>query len=155
MKILFLHGYGSDPNGIRPTFLRESGYEVIHPALPDDDFDGSLRIAQAAFDEGNPDVVIGSSRGGAVAMNLDSADVPMILIAPSWKKRGTVRRAKPGTRILHSEHDEVVPVEDSRELVRESGLPEEHLVVVGENHKMTDEAAFGALLELIERVARS
>ena len=33
MKILFLHGFGSDPNGIRPTFLEESGYEVIHPAL--------------------------------------------------------------------------------------------------------------------------
>jgi hypothetical protein len=154
MKILFLHGYGSDPNGIRPTFLRESGYEVIHPALPDDDFDGSLRIAQAAFDEGRPDVVIGSSRGGGVAMNLDTADVPMILIAPSWKKRGTVHKVKPGTRILHSAKDEVVPINGSRELLRESGLPKDHLVVAGENHKMTDEAAFAALLELIERVGK-
>ncbi len=154
MKILFLHGYGSDPNGVRPAFLKGSGYEVIHPALPDDDFDGSLRIAQAAFDEGRPDVVIGSSRGGAVAMNIDTADAPMILIAPSWKRWGTVRRAKPGTMILHSEHDEVVPIDGSRELLRQSGVPEDHLVVAGENHKMTDEAAFEALLELIERVAK-
>ena len=29
MKILFLHGYGSDPNGIRPTFLKENGYEAV------------------------------------------------------------------------------------------------------------------------------
>jgi hypothetical protein len=154
MKILFLHGYGSDPNGIRPTFLKQSGYEVIHPALPDDDFDGSLRIAQAAFDESRPDVVIGSSRGGAVAMNLDTADVPTILIAPSWKRWGTVRRVKPGTRILHSAQDEVVPINGSQELLRESGLPEDHLVVAGENHKMTDQAAFAVLLELIERVGK-
>ena len=46
MKILFLHGYGSEPNGIRPTVLKESGYEVAHPALPDDDFQESLRIAR-------------------------------------------------------------------------------------------------------------
>ena len=155
MKILFLHGYGADPNGVRPTFLQQSGYEVIHPALPDDDFEGSLRIAQTAFDQGQPEVVIGSSRGGGVAINLATGDVPMILIAPSWKRWGTVRQAKPGTLILHSELDEVVPIEGSRELVRQSGLPEDHLVLAGENHKMTDEAAFAALVGLIERVGKS
>ena len=155
MKILFLHGHGADPNGIRPTFLKQCGYEVIHPALPDDDFERSLRIAQAAFDEGRPDLVIGSSRGGGAAMNIDTADVPMILIAPSWKRWGTVRKAKPGTMILHSEHDEVVPIEGSRQLLRQSRLPDDHLVVAGENHKMTDQAAFAALRELIERVAGS
>ena len=56
------------------TYLKEHGQEVINPALPDEDFDEFLRIAQAEFDQNEPDVIVGSSRGGAVAMNIDSKD---------------------------------------------------------------------------------
>jgi alpha-beta hydrolase superfamily lysophospholipase len=155
MKVLFLHGYGSDPNGIRPTFLRERGYEVVHPALPDDDFQASLQIAQQSFDHAQPDVVLGSSRGGAVAMNISTTDVPLVLIAPAWRKWGTATSVKPRTIILHSDLDEVVPIQDSRELLSRSGLSEDHLVVVGENHRMVNKAAFEALLKAIQRLGTS
>ncbi len=68
MKILFLHGWQSTPGGRKPTYLKDHGHEVLNPALPDDDFDAAVRIAQAEFDQGQPDVVVGSSRGGAAAM---------------------------------------------------------------------------------------
>ena len=154
MKVLFLHGFGSDPNGIRPTFLRQSGYEVIHPALPDHDFEESVRIAQEAFDRGKPEVVVGSSRGGAVAMNMDTGDVPLILIAPAWKSWAAPAQAKCPSAILHSAYDDVVPIDDSRELLRRSGLPEDHLVIVGRDHRMVDDEAFAALVETIERVGK-
>jgi len=154
MKILFLHGYGSDPNGIRPMYLKESGYEVIHPALPDEDFDESLRIAQKAFDHEQPDVVVGSSRGGAVAMNIDTGNTPLVLIAPAWKTRGPVTTVKAAVTILHSANDDVVPIENSRQLLNNSGLPEDRLVVVGEDHRMTDKAAFGALLDAVSPHSR-
>ena len=35
-----------------------------------------LGVAQAEFDQHQPDVVVGSSRGGAVAVNIDSGDTP-------------------------------------------------------------------------------
>ncbi len=57
-----------------PTFLAQHGHEFINPALPDEDFEGAVRIAQAEFDRHQPDVVIGSSRGGAVAMNINSGE---------------------------------------------------------------------------------
>jgi hypothetical protein len=63
--ILFLHGWLSVPGGVKPTYLAQNGHEVINPALPDDDFDEAVRIAQAAFDQHQPEVVVGSSRGGA------------------------------------------------------------------------------------------
>lgn len=60
MTILFLHGWESTPGGLKPTFLREHGHEVLNPHLPDDDFDAALKIAQAEFDQHRPDVVVGS-----------------------------------------------------------------------------------------------
>ncbi len=153
MKVLFLHGFGSQPGGLKPAFLRKNHHEVINPGLPDDDFEESVRIAQEAFDEGQPDVVVGSSRGGAVALHLEAGRVPLVLIAPAWRKWAAAKNPA-NLVILHSEHDGVVPIEDSRELLRQSGLPEDHLVVVGKDHRMVDEAAFGALLEAIERLGR-
>jgi len=154
MKLLFLHGYGSDPAGIRPTFLKKQGYEVVHPALPDEDFGASLAIAQRAFDESRPEVVVGSSRGGAVAMNIEIGDTPLVLIAPAWRNWGEAASVGERTIVLHSANDDVVPIEGSRELLRRSGLPDGRLVVVGENHRMVDAAAFTALVEAIEEVVR-
>src|ERR687885_1371303 len=105
MKILFLHGRGSIPGGVKPTFLAQHGHEVLNPKLPDEDFAEAMRIAQAEFDKHQPDVVVGSSRGAAVAMNLDSGDTPLVLLCPAWKKHGTAKTLKPGTTILHSRAD--------------------------------------------------
>ena len=59
MKILFLHGWTSKLGGKKPTFLKDHGHEVLNPALPDDDFDEAVRIAQAEFDHHQPNVVVG------------------------------------------------------------------------------------------------
>ncbi len=48
MRILFLHGYGSEPGGITPTFFGAQGYEVLNPSLSSEDFEESVRIAQQA-----------------------------------------------------------------------------------------------------------
>ena len=96
MKILFLHGWKSVPGGVKPTYLKDHGHEVINPKLPDDDFAEAVRIAQAEFDRHRPQVVVGSSRGGAVAMNIDSGDAKLVLLCPAWKKYGTAKTVKPG-----------------------------------------------------------
>lgn len=51
MKILYLHGWHSVPGGIKPTYLKDHGFEVIDPALANDDFDTALATAQAEFDQ--------------------------------------------------------------------------------------------------------
>ena len=149
-KVLFRHGWQSVPGGVKPTFLAQHGHEVINPALPDEDFPAALRLAQAEYDRHQPAVVVGSSRGGAVAMHLDSGDTPLVLLCPAWKKYGTVKTLKPGTTILHSRADDVVPFADSEELVRNSGLPASALIEVGTDHRLADQEPLAAMLRVCE-----
>lgn len=37
--------------GLKPTYLKEHGHTVLNRALPDDDFDEAVRIAQAEFNQ--------------------------------------------------------------------------------------------------------
>jgi len=153
MRILYLHGWSSKPGGVKPTFLVQHGHEVVEPALPHDDFEAALRLAQTAFDRHRPDVVVGSSRGGAVAMNLDPCDVPLILLCPAWRSWGAARTVKPGTVILHARNDEVVPFADSEALILASGLPPTTLVDVGRDHRLADTEPLAAMLQACVRPA--
>jgi alpha-beta hydrolase superfamily lysophospholipase len=152
---LFLHGWNSKPGGVKPTYLADHGHEVINPALPDDDFAESVRIAQGAVDQHDPAVVVGSSRGGAVAMNIDVKAASLVLLCPAWKKWGTATTVNAGTVILHAEEDDVVPIAHSRELAIRSGLPETALIVVGHDHRLADPEPLAAMLAAVERPSRS
>src|SRR6516225_10285067 len=150
MKVLFLHGWQSVPGSVKPTFLAEHGLDVINPKLPDDNFAEAVRIAQKEFDKHQPQVVVGSSRGGAAAMNLNIGAARLVLLCPAWKRWGNSTTVKPGTVILHSRADDVVPFADSEELVRNSGLPPSALVEVGDDHRLADPEPLRAMLEACE-----
>jgi len=151
MKILFLHGWQSVPGGVKPTFLKDHSHEVLNPKLPDEDFDEALRVAQEVFDIHSPDVVVGSSRGGSLAMNMRVGNTRLVLLCPAWKKFGSIRKVKPGTVILHSRADDVVPFADSEELVRNSRLPAGTLIEVGAEHRLADPESLQMMLRSCER----
>ena len=151
MRILFLHGWHSVPGGVKPSYLKDKGHIVFNPALDDDDFAQAVRIAQAEFDKHQPQVVVGSSRGGAVAMNVTSGEARLVLLCPAWKKWGAARAVKPGTVVLHSRADDVVPFADSEELVRSSSLPASALVEVGTDHRLADPEPLAAMLRACEQ----
>lgn len=150
MRILFLHGWRSVVGGVKPSFLAAHGHEVLNPALPDEDFAAALAIAQAEFDRGEPSVVVGSSRGGAVAMNLRTPGARLVLLCPAWKRWGTAQTVPIGTVILHSPADEVIPFGESSELAALSGLPEGALVSIGSDHRLADPEPLAAMLAACE-----
>ena len=151
MNILFLHGWQATPGALKPTFFRDHGHTVRNPHLPNDDFDAAVRIAQAEYDQHSPDVVVGSSRGGAVAMNIDTRETPLVLLCPAWKTWGTATTVKPNTTILHSKEDESVPFDDSLQLLESSGLPESALVAVGTEHRLADQESLLVILKAVEK----
>jgi hypothetical protein len=176
LTILFLHGWNSVPGGVKPSYLRDHGHIVVNPKLPDDDFDAALAIAQAEFDRYRPDVVVGSSRGGALALALECGDTPLVLLCPAWRKFGPGRNPpaatvgnspaevvaatgppalnpptlRPSGVVLHSRADDVVPYADSEELVRASGLPASALIEVGTDHRLAEPEPLAAMLRACE-----
>jgi len=153
MRILFLHGWHSVVGGVKPTYLKNAGHEVINPALDDDDFERAVNTAQIEFDRHKPDVVVGSSRGGAVAVNIASGDTPLVLLCPAWKNWGKATKLKQNSEILHSRLDDTIPFSDSEELVTNSGLPPETLIEVGNDHRLATKEPLRAMLVACERLS--
>jgi hypothetical protein len=147
MKILFLHGWHSIVGGVKPTYLIDAGHDVINPPLDDDDFDVAVATAQAEFDKHQPNVVVGSSRGGAVAMNINIGDAKIVLLCPAWKNWGTTKTVKSDTVILHSRADDVIPFIESEELARNSGAT---LIEVGTDHRLAEPEPLAAMLRACE-----
>lgn len=155
MKVLFLHGWQSAVGGVKPSYLAQHGCQVINPALDDDDFDLAVRTAQTAYNQHLPAVIVGSSRGGAVAMNINSGSTPMVLLCPAWKHWGYAKTVKAQCRILHSRSDEVISFADTQELIANSGLTSRVLIEVGSDHRLADPESLKVMLACVQDLGSS
>ena len=147
MKIVYLHGRMSSPNSYKSQVLEDAGHEVFAPALRSTDWEQSVNAANNMIADVEPDLVIGSSRGGAVAMATNTM-VPMILICPAWSKYCPWGAARGSTVIIHAKSDRIVTMSDSELLSKVFGC---ELIEVGEDHLMNDDKAIDALLNLVEK----
>ena len=76
-------------------------------------------------------------------MNMNSGMAKLVLLCPAWKKWGTAKTVKPGTVILHSRADDVVPFADSEELASSEAT----LIEVGNDHRLADPEPLEAMLK--------
>jgi hypothetical protein len=147
MKILFLHGWHSVPGGVKPSYLAAHGHKVINPALPDEEFEEAVALAQAEFDKHRPDLIVGSSRGGAVAMTINSGDTPLVLLCPAWKHWAPSGNLKRRAVILHSRLDEVIPFRDSEELLSMNEMSPTVLIETGNDHRLAGVESLKVMLD--------
>jgi hypothetical protein len=158
LRVLFFHGLNSGQWGTKSIALTARGHDVFTPELPGDWtsavaakipflFSGrrerhwynALRIAEESYEAFEPDVIVGSSRGGAVAMALiqnQKAQVPQVLVAPAWKLFGVEPIVGDKCTIYHGTLDTLVSIEDSRELQRKN--PQSMLIEVEDDHQVND-----------------
>jgi hypothetical protein len=167
VKILYLHGIHGGP-GAKVERLRRmpEATEVRAPTLHDleslrrldqNGFSAIVGRAQAAFDDCRPDLIVGSSFGGMVALQLHASSERLLLLSPFWRRSvralvatlpfirrvtnvefgckfvWTLAAPRPlpaETIILHCPLDRTIPIAHSRELLAVSGLPPGNLVPV-------------------------
>jgi pimeloyl-ACP methyl ester carboxylesterase len=149
MKLLFCHGLEGSPTGRKVQALRAAGHEVVAPELPRD-FDEAVRTATDAAKGDRFQLLVGSSRGGAVAMTLArSRLVPVVLLAPAWRSNQVEPVVEADTRIIHGIKDTIVPLADSILLEEDNGLPAGNLIPVNDQHRLSSSLALSALLRAV------
>lgn len=128
-KVMFIHGLSGSPRGAKASALQSAGFSVVLPRdgeLPYLGFDSVRNLCQDAVVAHAPDVIVGSSLGGAVALQLDTA-ASLVLMSPAVAVtpaplgllRGLVGSAvsflkgpwkvPPRAIVIHSRRDELVP----------------------------------------------
>ena len=152
--ILYFHGRGSGPTGTKANWLAQN-YGAVCPQLDaTGGVEDDLPAARAALAEHRPDLVVGSSFGGAVTVALAREgllDVPLVLIAPAWSKFGVVGELPEGTRavILQGEKDDKVLHEDSVALAAAGGPGVRLVTIVGGDHQLHAILETGELAEAL------
>lgn len=167
MRILFVHGLESHPGGSKVRALREQGFEVVAPDLRPalaaaadraEALAGCAAAVEAALTPDRaPDVVVGSSWGGAVTGELVRRgrwSGPTVLLAPAVAKAGVeveaitaALRAMPApVVVVHDPTDDVVPFADSVALA--GGSVTLRSVRAG-GHRLMELVDSGALAALI------
>ena len=153
MKILFLHGKEGTPFGTKPTYLKSKGHDVYAPALDKNDWEASRVAARKMFEECRPDVVVGSSRGGALACDLETNGIPKVLIAPAYKHfPAKVVGIDKNCWILHCKDDAIVKFEHSVQLAESTNAT---LIECGDGHRMSDETALRLIESCVSFIKRT
>ena len=148
MRVLFCHGKEGNPKGSKAVAIGKiPGTTVVTPKLTNSyerkDFVNDLGLIEALA--AGADVLVGSSRGGALIANT-KLSLRKVLIAPAWKRFGVEPNLTKEDIILHSKHDDLVPYEDSVTLAERFGCT---LIECGVNHRMSDEATLAEIKKAI------
>lgn len=166
MKLCFLHGLDSSPQGTKASFLRAYDPSCLIPNLPPD-INERLRVLEHALHESM--MVIGSSLGGLTALMYAMRHPEMvkglILLAPAVGTKIEALFTEEHNRIMSSVYipkgiptqlivglrDEVIPLNSIRAMIERSPDPGNiQLLEVDDDHDLHQ--SLNLMLHAIERI---
>jgi pimeloyl-ACP methyl ester carboxylesterase len=157
LRVQFIHGLESSPQGTKARLFAER-FTARTPAMDTRDFEACVRVQAAELARFRPDVLVGSSFGGGVAVALLQRGLwrgPTLLLAQAALRQDLPPRLPEGVRVwlVHGLRDDIVPREDSRTLAR-SGTPGlVRLIEVDDDHPLSATVESGRLVELVREIA--
>lgn len=158
-RVQFIHGLEGSPQGAKARLFARH-FPTSTPAMDTKDFEACVRVQEAEIGAFRPDVLIGSSFGGAVAVELLHRGAwtgPTLLLAQAAFRIGT-RTSLPAGRIVwivHGTNDEVVDVDDSRRLAQTGTPALVRLIEVDDDHSLHAMVADGRLIDLVRDLAKA
>ena len=159
LRVQFAHGLESSPHGNKARLLAQH-FETETPAMNTRDFESCVAMHAGTLLRFRPDVLVGSSFGGAVAVALLERGLyrgPTLLLAQAAVHYRPTARLPEGVRVLlvHAREDEVVPFSGSQQLAATGSHGLVELLERQDDHALSRLVARGELIELIERAART
>jgi hypothetical protein len=159
LRVQFIHGLEGSPRGAKARLLAEH-FCALTPAMDTRDFAACIEVQAAALRSFRPDVLVGSSFGGAVAVELLRAGLwrgPTLLLAQAALKRDPGARLPEGVSVwlVHGRRDHIVDPEDSRALAQTGTASLVRLIEVDDDHPLHATVSGGRLPELVRELANA
>ncbi len=157
LRVQFVHGLESSPQGVKARLFAQH-FTALTPSMDTHDFEGSVAAQLDALRRFEPDVLVGSSYGGAIAVALLQRGLwrgPTLLLAHAALRRGQPAVLPEGVTVwlVHGTRDEIIDPDDSRALAR-SGSPERvRLIEVDDDHSLHSTVEDGRLVGWVEALA--
>lgn len=157
MIVHFIHGLEGSPQGHKARVLA-AHFDAETLAMDTSDFEGCVSLHAGRLAERVPDVLVGSSFGGAVAVALLQRGAwagPTLLLAQAALHRGLPATLPRGNRVwlVHGTRDGVVLPEDSREIAAVNPREEVRLIEVDDDHSLHASTKSGALVSWVHQIA--
>ena len=158
-RVLFIHGLESNPKGTKARVLAEH-FATDTPGMDTRDFEGCVQAQSAAIRRFEPDVVVGSSFGGAVAVALLQRGLwrgPTLLLAQAAALQGLRPELPTGVRVwlVHGSRDDLVPPAASRQLARTGSPSLVRLIEIDDDHRLSAAVADGRLAGWVRELAEA
>ena len=157
LRVQFIHGLEGSPADNKARALAAE-FETATPAMDTSNFEACVALHAETVRRFEPDVLVGSSFGGAVALALlqrEQWSGPTLLLAQAGLRQGLRAKIPPGLRVwlVHARGDDVVPVADSRRLAR-SGTPGfVRLFEVDDDHALHAFVTSGRLVSMVRELS--
>jgi len=154
LRVLFIHGKESTPHGTKAKRLAES-FDTFGEQMDTSDFEGSVALQAEAIRKHQPDVLVGSSFGGAVLCALLTRGLwngPSVLLAPATRLYDPNATLPPHVPVVlvHGTSDDVVPVALGRTLARTGTASSTVYYEVDDDHRLTRSVERGDLFDYVQ-----
>jgi hypothetical protein len=156
-RLQFIHGLESSPGG-RKALLFATEFTSLTPAMDTSDFAGCVEVQAGNIVEFKPELLIGSSFGGAVAVELlrrGDWRGPTLLLAQAALRYDPKARLPEGVPVtlVHGTRDDVIDITDSRLLARTGTKGLVRLIEVDDVHDLRATVESGRLIEIVREAA--
>lgn len=158
-RVLFVHGLEGSPQGAKARLFAEH-FDALTPAMDTSDFDACIEVQRQAIETFHPDVVVGSSFGGAVVVALLRTRAwrgPTLLLAQAAVHYDETVRLPDDVTVwlVHGTGDTLIPVEHSRRLAATGRAERVRLIEVEDDHPLHASVENGSLLDWVRALART
>lgn len=158
-RVQFVHGLEGSPQGAKAR-LFAANFDACTPAMDTADFDACVSVHAEVLRDFAPDVLVGSSFGGAVAVELLRIGAwrgPTLLLAQAALKRDPDARLPADVTVwlVHGLDDTLIDIADSRALAKTGDPDRVRLLEVDDDHALHATVRSGRLLDIVSELFAS